>query len=94
MIALQSPLSPNESCKQYIMINIHGHSHYPFGLSHIGQTMIINPGALRDGRFAIVSLAQIDRDKFMERDKERRAYMQHFSRDVIWNLEGLEFFLV
>ncbi|RIA98701.1 Metallo-dependent phosphatase-like protein [Glomus cerebriforme] len=94
MIALRSPLLPNESSKQYITLNIHGHSHYPFGLSHIGQTMIVNPGALRDGRFAILSLSQIDRDKLMERDKERRKYMQHFSRDKIWNLEGLEFLLI
>ncbi|CAG8746588.1 9946_t:CDS:2, partial [Funneliformis mosseae] len=62
MIASRSPLSPNESSQHYITINIHGHSHYPFGLSHVGQTMILNPGALRDGRFAILSLVQLDKD--------------------------------
>ncbi|GET63988.1 Ser/Thr protein phosphatase family protein [Rhizophagus irregularis DAOM 181602=DAOM 197198] len=94
MIASRSPLSPDESSKQYIMLNIHGHSHYPFGLSHIGQTMIVNPSALRDGRFAILSLAQIDKDEFMEKDKERREYMKSFSRDKIWILGGVEFLLL
>ena len=94
MIASRSPLSENESSQQYIILNIHGHSHYPFGLSHIGQTMIVNPGALRDCRFAILSLVQLDKDKFMERDRERGKYMQHFSRDKIWIIEGVEFFVI
>ncbi|CAI2175541.1 1863_t:CDS:2 [Funneliformis geosporum] len=92
-IASRSPLSLNEPSQHYITINIHGHSHYPFGLSHVGQTMIVNPGALKDGRFAILTLVQLDKDKFMEEDGERREYMQHFSRDKIWIIEGAEFFV-
>ncbi|GBB91889.1 hypothetical protein RclHR1_01930031 [Rhizophagus clarus] len=94
MIALRSPLLPGESSKQYIPLNIHGHSHYPFGLSHIGQTMIVNPSALRDGRFTILSLVQMDKDEFIKKDKERRKYMEYFSRDKIWNIEGVEFLLL
>jgi hypothetical protein len=94
MIVLRSPLLPGESPKQYIPLNIHGHSHYPFGLSHIGQTMIVNPSALRDGRFAILSLVQMDKDEFAEKDKERINYMTGFSRDKIWTLGGVEFLLL
>uniref|UniRef100_A0A1D1XPM3 Uncharacterized protein MJ1162 n=1 Tax=Anthurium amnicola TaxID=1678845 RepID=A0A1D1XPM3_9ARAE len=93
MIASRSPLWPDEPSKQYITLHIHGHSHYPFGLSHIGQTMIVNPGALRDGRFAILSLVQTIKDKLMERDKERINYIKYFSKDKIWNLGGVEFLI-
>jgi len=94
MIALRSPLWPDEPSKQYITLNIHGHSHYPFGLSHIGQTMIVNPGALRDGRFAILSLMQTDKDKLMKRDKGRNKYIKYFSKDKIWNLGEVGFLLI
>ncbi|CAG8650463.1 455_t:CDS:2 [Acaulospora morrowiae] len=44
----RSPLTPDSPPNCKVVVNIHGHSHYPFGLSHLGQTMIVNPGPLRD----------------------------------------------
>ncbi|CAG8721909.1 5686_t:CDS:2, partial [Dentiscutata heterogama] len=44
----RTPLSSENSSQCNIMFNIHGHSHYPFGLSHLGQTFIINPGPLQE----------------------------------------------
>lgn len=39
-----------------ILFHVHGHSHSAWGISHLGKIPIINPGPLRDGRFAIVTI--------------------------------------
>ncbi|CAG8667386.1 5532_t:CDS:2, partial [Racocetra fulgida] len=59
-----TPLSPEDSSQCNIMFNIHGHTHCAFGLSHLGQTLIINPGPLQEGRFAILTLEQFNKEKF------------------------------
>ncbi|CAG8435349.1 5561_t:CDS:2 [Diversispora eburnea] len=92
---LESKTSTPENPLNYnIVINIHGHSHYPFGLSHIGQTMVINPGPLGDGRFAILTLSQLDKEILLQRDKERINYYRNFNKSNFWVMEGLEFFFV
>ncbi|KAJ1965011.1 hypothetical protein IWQ62_002771 [Dispira parvispora] len=35
---------------------VHGHAHGAWGLAHLGPLRVLNPGALRDGRFAVVTL--------------------------------------
>ncbi|TPX58698.1 hypothetical protein PhCBS80983_g02947 [Powellomyces hirtus] len=39
-----------------MLFHVHGHSHSAWGLSHLGSIPIINPGPLRDGRFAIATI--------------------------------------
>ncbi|KAJ3021699.1 hypothetical protein HKX48_007985 [Thoreauomyces humboldtii] len=39
-----------------LMFHVHGHSHAAWGISHLGSVPVINPGALRDGRFAIATI--------------------------------------
>ncbi|RHZ47937.1 hypothetical protein Glove_564g32 [Diversispora epigaea] len=92
---LESRTSTPENQLNYnIAINIHGHSHYPFGLSHIGQTMVINPGPFCDGRFAILTLSQLDKEILLQRDKERMNYYKNSNKSNFWVMEGLEFFFV
>ena len=38
------------------ILAISGHIHEAFGIDSIGQTLLLNPGALCDGRFAIVEI--------------------------------------
>ncbi len=35
---------------------IHGHTHEGVGLAMLSQRQVINPGSLRDGRFAVLTL--------------------------------------
>ncbi len=44
--------------RQNVILNIHGHSHARFGLSHIGRIPILNPGALLHGRYALLTLRE------------------------------------
>ncbi|CAG8776108.1 7470_t:CDS:10, partial [Gigaspora margarita] len=60
-----TPLSSEDSSQCNIMFNIHGHSHFPFGLSHLGQTFVINPGSLQEGRFAILTLENFNKEKLL-----------------------------
>ncbi|KAJ3092335.1 hypothetical protein HK102_008485 [Quaeritorhiza haematococci] len=39
-----------------LLMHIHGHSHAAWGLSHLGSIPVVNPGAMRDGRFAIATI--------------------------------------
>ena len=41
-----------------ILLNIHGHTHESAGICNLGNTTIINPGALKEGKFAIMKLKQ------------------------------------
>ncbi|CAG8619910.1 12746_t:CDS:2 [Ambispora gerdemannii] len=94
---LTSHTPPNtdlQSKYQVITVNIHGHSHYPFGLTHIGQTMIINPGPLRDGRFAILKMERIERELLLKRDLERKLILEHLNNEKVWSVVGLEFFFI
>ena len=38
------------------ILAISGHIHEAFGIDSIGQTLLLNPGALCDGRFATVEI--------------------------------------
>ena len=40
------------------ILAISGHIHEAFGVDFIGQTLVLNPGALCDGRFAIAEVTQ------------------------------------
>ncbi|MGP1520386.1 MAG: metallophosphoesterase family protein [Treponema sp.] len=40
------------------IIAISGHIHEAFGVDNIGQTLLLNPGALCDGRFAIAEITK------------------------------------
>ena len=40
------------------VLAISGHIHEAFGVDNIGQTLILNPGALCDGRFAIAEITK------------------------------------
>ncbi|CAJ0853368.1 8682_t:CDS:2 [Entrophospora sp. SA101] len=73
-----------------IINNIHGHSHWSFGLSHIGQTAIINPGAFEDGRFAILSMVKLRKDELIARDIERKVYYESSAKNQFWVIAGLE----
>ncbi|KAJ1994727.1 hypothetical protein H4R33_000150 [Dimargaris cristalligena] len=57
-----------------VALNIHGHSHHAWGLGRSGRVPVVNPGALRDGRFVIVTLSKVagsgDSDQWMMTDCE------------------------
>ncbi|KAJ3318011.1 hypothetical protein HDV06_001004 [Boothiomyces sp. JEL0866] len=38
------------------MVHVHGHSHHCFGMTRIGHDLIVNPGALEDGRYGVLEL--------------------------------------
>jgi Icc-related predicted phosphoesterase len=40
------------------ILYLHGHSHYSFGMAQLKNSAIVNPGPLRDGRFACILLDQ------------------------------------
>lgn len=40
------------------IIAISGHIHEAFGIDNIGETLLLNPGALCDGRFAIAEISK------------------------------------
>ncbi|CAG8460351.1 5946_t:CDS:2 [Cetraspora pellucida] len=84
----RTPLSPEDSSQCNIMFNIHGHTHYAFGLSHLGQTLIINPGSLQEDRFAILTLEQLNKEKLFVGE------MQGSDRINSWSMAGLEFFIL
>ena len=39
-----------------ILLNIHGHSHNGEGISKVGNTSVINPGTLLNGKFATIRI--------------------------------------
>ncbi|KAI8826254.1 uncharacterized protein EV422DRAFT_564064 [Fimicolochytrium jonesii] len=39
-----------------LLFHAHGHAHTSWGLSQLGNVPVINPGALRDGRYAVVTV--------------------------------------
>lgn len=47
-----------EGVKRHIVAAVHGHSHNSAGMSSIGNVKVINPGALCDGNFALLTLAK------------------------------------
>ncbi|KAI9092892.1 hypothetical protein DFS34DRAFT_632253 [Phlyctochytrium arcticum] len=51
----------------HVLFNVHGHSHASWGLSQLGNVPIINPGPLRDGRYATVTLERLMDEKFQQR---------------------------
>ncbi|CAG8488531.1 5072_t:CDS:2 [Dentiscutata erythropus] len=88
----RTPLSSEDSSQCNIMFNIHGHSHYPFGLSHLGQTFIINPGPLQEGRFAILTLENFNKEKLLI--GEMKDFYQCSNRINSWFMVGLELFVL
>ncbi|CAG8471774.1 12110_t:CDS:10 [Ambispora leptoticha] len=87
--SLLTSLTPSsddlQSKNKVITVNIHGHSHYPFGLTHIGRTMIINPGPLCDGRFAILKMERMPREELLKRDTERNSFFKHLNKEKVWS---------
>eukprot|EP00792_Barthelona_sp_PAP020_P005522 TRINITY_DN2682_c0_g1_i1.p1 TRINITY_DN2682_c0_g1~~TRINITY_DN2682_c0_g1_i1.p1 ORF type:complete len:272 (-),score=65.07 TRINITY_DN2682_c0_g1_i1:345-1160(-) len=55
-----SLLSILEDYHEHIPLWLHGHVHEGWGLTHFGSTTIVNPGALKDGRFAIIQLLEVE----------------------------------
>lgn len=49
---------PDEGVKRHIVAAVHGHSHKSGGMSTIGDVKVINPGALCDGNFALLTLVK------------------------------------
>lgn len=47
-----------EGVRRHIVAAVHGHSHNSAGMSSIGDVKVINPGALCDGNFALLTLAK------------------------------------
>ena len=47
-----------ESRHPHVVCYIHGHSHASWGISQFGDVPVINPGALKYGRFAELILEQ------------------------------------
>ncbi|CAG8593082.1 19455_t:CDS:10, partial [Racocetra persica] len=84
-----TPLSPEDSSQCNIMFNIHGHTHCAFGLSHLGQTLIINPGPLQEGRFAILTLEQFNKEKLLSMSDTQDFY-QCSDRISSWSMVGLD----
>ncbi|KAI9002304.1 Metallo-dependent phosphatase-like protein [Gaertneriomyces semiglobifer] len=58
-----------------VLFNIHGHSHFSHGVSHLGRIPIINPGPLKDGRYAIATI----------------EHVLGMSMQMEWKLVGVEF---
>ncbi|KAG9285397.1 hypothetical protein G9A89_010872 [Geosiphon pyriformis] len=95
LIQSQSPSSAEPDTSHHmIAVNIHGHSHYPFGLTHIGQTMVINPGPLGDGRFAILTMEHFEREILLKRDAERNPLLKCLKNEKVWGVSSLEFFFI
>jgi Icc-related predicted phosphoesterase len=42
--------------KYNFLVNIHGHTHAGTGRSNVNKVQVINPGSLKEGNFAILSL--------------------------------------
>ncbi|KAJ3274295.1 hypothetical protein HDV01_003139 [Terramyces sp. JEL0728] len=42
--------------KNKAMVHVHGHSHHCFGMTRIGENLVVNPGALEDGRYAVLEI--------------------------------------
>ena len=77
-----------------ITVNVHGHTHFSFGISHIGRTMIVNPGPLRDGRFAILTLERRSLDELIRKDTSGQRFTEALQREQVWIVAGVEFYLV
>ena len=46
--------------KNQPILAVSGHIHEAYGEDHIGSTLTVNPGALCDGRYAIVEIEKLD----------------------------------
>eukprot|EP01027_Heterolobosea_sp_BB2_P003314 GEZU01005039.1.p1 GENE.GEZU01005039.1~~GEZU01005039.1.p1 ORF type:complete len:335 (-),score=54.73 GEZU01005039.1:26-1030(-) len=42
--------------QQHVFLNIHGHTHPGFGVSKVGRVQVLNPGSLKENRFALLRL--------------------------------------
>lgn len=47
-----------------IILNIHGHTHDGYGQFRLNDTVIANPGSVRDKRYAIITLSKITKDEW------------------------------
>jgi len=50
--------------RKKILLNIHGHTHHSLGLTRLGKTFVMNPGSLRTGHFALLSLNRLYEHKW------------------------------
>ncbi|RKO85907.1 hypothetical protein BDK51DRAFT_29714, partial [Blyttiomyces helicus] len=73
-----APGTKKTKSMSHIALHVHGHSHASWGVSHLGIVPIINPGPLRDGRFAVAEIEQ--------------GLDEHFKRK--WRLVRVEFGVV
>ncbi|CAG8514723.1 3273_t:CDS:2 [Paraglomus brasilianum] len=94
-IANESPRkTPDDVDVLTLTVNVHGHTHFPFGISHIGRTVIVNPGPLRDGRFAILTLERHSQDELIHKDTSRKRLTEALQRKQVWIVSGVEFYLI
>ncbi|CAG8539297.1 9113_t:CDS:2, partial [Paraglomus occultum] len=90
-IANESPRkTPDDVDRLTITVNVHGHSHFPFGFSHIGRTMIVNPGPLRDGRFAILTLER----RSLNEVTSGIRFSEALQREQAWVVADVEFYCI
>ncbi|XP_064405330.1 uncharacterized protein LOC135350462 isoform X2 [Halichondria panicea] len=50
-----------EELQHHVILNVHGHTHEASGQVTIGNTTVINPGALMDGNFGLYTLQQTNK---------------------------------
>ena len=68
-ISLKDPCAPIDSgsvnlrrllndphLQEHVLLNVHGHTHDASGSARVGRVTVLNPGALLEGRYAIVEL--------------------------------------
>ena len=63
-----------------IFLNIHGHTHEGAGECKLGNTTIINPGALKEGKFAILTLKreEMDEENGIKKEKWVHANTRYY----------------
>ncbi|KAI9145418.1 Metallo-dependent phosphatase-like protein [Paraphysoderma sedebokerense] len=76
-----------------ILINIHGHSHYSYSLTRIGNIPIFNPGPMENGRFGIIHLSYDDVDSRLNEEKKVN-YPSHSVGIKRWKIVGTERWIV
>jgi len=52
----------------------------------------VNPGPLRDGRFAILSMVKVRKEDLVSREVERRVLYENARKNEFWIVGSLELF--
>ena len=71
--------SGSEAIRQLVLkyqpvVNLHGHSHFSWGVTRLGETEVVNPGPLRDGRYALLEFVYLQ-GKWVLSDVEFRRVL-------------------